>query len=198
MRRTEDETTSGRRHGSSHRRLAAPPSFLPSYHACSFPGHARATEQQPEYINTLLAFFSRPQSFLSHRSISLTTLIIQIHRLSLASTHPNIPTVKMLYSAILAAAALVSSAVAIQVTAPTNTTGWKTDGSEEIQWDVSPPLQHTPIGTRTRADPGSPSRPTPPKSPSSSTHPLAPTHPSRSLATTPPRSDHTSTPPPAA
>ena len=197
VRRTEDETTIGRRHGSSHRRLAAPPSFLPSSHACSFLGHARATkQQQPGYINTLLALFSRPQSFLSHRSISLTTLIIQLHHPPPASTHtPRHPDSQ---DALLGHPRSRSARL-LRRSYPSHRAD-QHDRLEDRRIRGDPmgreSSSSTPIGTR--ADPGSPSRPTLPKSPSSFTHPLAPTHPSRSSATTPPRSGPTSTPPPAA
>ncbi|EIW73595.1 hypothetical protein M231_04201 [Tremella mesenterica] len=42
----------------------------------------------------------------------------------------------MLFTTVLSLAALISSAAAVLITAPTNTSGWETSGSEEITWST--------------------------------------------------------------
>jgi hypothetical protein len=43
----------------------------------------------------------------------------------------------MLAKFIITSAALALGVTALQVTAPTNATGWTTDGAQVIKWDVS-------------------------------------------------------------
>lgn len=55
---------------------------------------------------------------------------------------PNASTVtsdllKMLYSTLVSAAALITAASALQITAPTNSSGWVASGANLIEWDVS-------------------------------------------------------------
>ena len=68
---------------------------------------------------------------------NLTTLAY-LHTYTINLRSPPI----MLVNAAITFAAFAISANALQVTAPTNSSGWTTQGAQEIKWDVSD--QHCP------------------------------------------------------
>lgn len=71
----------------------------------------------------------------SHFPFLLVPLILTF---AYTSSPPQLLDVsKMLYSTLISAAALVAGASALQITAPTNSSGWTSTGSQMIEWDVS-------------------------------------------------------------
>lgn len=54
-----------------------------------------------------------------------------------SASFPPVDNPRMLAKFIITSAALALGVTALQVTAPTNATGWTTDGAQVIKWDVS-------------------------------------------------------------